>query len=186
MGSDDGKASAVANAEVAREISAAGFEAYGTCAAGELRVRPEVRDMCSSGNCRAFGKNWACPPVCGELAEFQCRIDDRATCHVVQTVRRLRREFDGKTMMEAERVQKQRLSEVADRLRDDGVDALVLAAGTCTVCEKCAYPDPCRFPEKRLSSMEAAGLLVSDVCNSAGVPYNHGRLTIAYTSCILV
>ena len=34
--------------------------------------------------------------------------------------------------------------------------------------------------------MEAAGLLVTDACNAAGVPYNHGKLTMAYTGCALL
>lgn len=162
------------------------FEARGVCAASLLRAKPEVRDMCAAGTCRMYGRNWACPPACGELSEFQRLFGARASCHVVQTVRKLRREFDGKTMLEAERVHKQRVLALANALREHGVDALVLSAGTCTVCEKCAYPDPCRQPGRRLVSMEAAGLVVSEVCELAGIPYNHGPLAIAYTSAVLL
>jgi hypothetical protein len=34
--------------------------------------------------------------------------------------------------------------------------------------------------------MEAYGLLVSDVCQKAGLPYYYGKQTITYTSCILL
>ena len=34
--------------------------------------------------------------------------------------------------------------------------------------------------------MEAAGLMVYQVCEVADVPYNHGPLTIAYTSAVLL
>ena len=63
---------------------------------------------------------------------------------------------------------------------------LVTTWENSTRCKPCAYPEPCRFPGRRLVSMEAAGLLVTDACNAAGVPYNHGRLTIAYTGCALL
>ena len=44
---------------------------------------------------------------------------------------------------------------------------------------------PCRYPTKRLSSMEAYGLLVSDVCTRSGLAYNYGARTMTYTSCVL-
>ena len=63
---------------------------------------------------------------------------------------------------------------------------LPLSSGACSLCRKCTYPDrPCRFPGKRLSSMEAYGLLVSDVCQKSGLPYYYGPKTITFTACIL-
>ena len=98
-----------------------------------------------------------------------------------------RPEFDGETMMDAEREQKARVLKLSKRLAAEGIDALTLAAGTCTICEKCTYPDePCRHPENRLVSMEAAGFMVYQVCEVADVPYNHGPLTISYTSAVLL
>ncbi|MDE8682148.1 DUF2284 domain-containing protein [Blautia schinkii] len=43
-------------------------------------------------------------------------------------------------------------------------DMLMLGAGGCRICGHCAYPKPCRFPEKAISSMEAYGLFVTQVC----------------------
>ena len=71
-------------------------------------------------------------------------------------------------------------------LSDCAPEARVLSAGTCTLCKPCAYPnEPYRFPDRAMVSMEAAGLVVSDVCTQAGIPYNHGKQTIAYSSCVL-
>ena len=47
-------------------------------------------------------------------------------------------------------------------------------------------PAPCRHPDRALVSMEAAGLMVSEACETAGLPYYHGPGTISYTSCILL
>ena len=61
-----------------------------------------------------------------------------------------------------------------------------LTAGCCTICAKFTYPDkPCRYPSKRLSSMEAFGLFVSDICARSGLGYNYGPRTMTYTSCLL-
>lgn len=168
-------------------IEACGFEGTGTCPASELRVRSEVRDMCSSDKCKSYGKSWACPPGCGPIEEYQKLIDAASVCHVVQTVAQLEDDFDIETMMEAAKLQDERCEKLRALLAEHAPQARLLASGTCMICPECTYPDaPCRFPELRLVSMEAAGLVVSDVCTLAGVPYNHGPSTMAYTGCILV
>ncbi len=166
---------------------ACGFETIGSTAAENLRVREEVRAMCNADKCHMYGKTWACPPGCGSIEDYQQLIDQSETCLIVQSVGQLEDDFDFETMMETEQVHKQRYYQLIDAVREKGIDATFLSAGACTLCKECTYPDaPCRFPDKRLTSMEAAGLVVSDTCTSAGIPYNHGKGTIAYTSCVLI
>ena len=172
-----------------RAVEDAGFDCVGAVSAADLQVRDEVRDMCASGKCHMYGRNWGCPPACGELDEWRATLAGCGEGFVFQTVMELEDEFDGETMMEAEAVHKRRTEALADALAAAGVypdGCRVLAAGTCTRCRPCAYPAPCRFPDRRLVSMEAAGLLVTDASNAAGVPYNHGKLTMAYTGCALL
>lgn len=173
--------------DIEKLIEYCGFDCVGSCAAQELVVRPEVRDMCASGRCQKYGHSWACPPACGELEDFKKLISSRTTCYVFQSVGKLEDEFDVEVMLGTEKLQKERLYALADKLVESGIDADILSAGTCTICKECTYPDaPCRFPEKRFVSMEAAGLVVTEACESAGIPYNHGPLTIAYSSAVLV
>ena len=64
---------------------------------------------------------------------------------------------------------------------------LPLGAGCCTRCKDCTYPAaPCRFPEKMVSSMEAYGMLVLEVCKANGLSYYYGPDTMTYTSCFLL
>ncbi len=163
-----------------------GFEYNGFMDPSQLDARHEVRDMCASGTCRIYGHNWACPPACKELEEYQSIFASYAQCMVVQTVVTLEDEFDIDTMLEGESIHKNRFLDLFERMQALNTPMLFLSAGTCTICETCTYPEkPCRFPEKRLVSMEAAGLIVSDVCTQAHIPYNHGKETLAYTSCVL-
>ena len=169
-------------------IQAQGFDCVGDCPAGGLQVREEVRSMCASGKCHIYGTSWACPPACGDIYDFEKQMHGYETCTVVQTVSDLEDEFDGEGMMEAAETHKERIASLIEALDEAGLSAqaMVLSAGTCTICPKCTYPDaPCRFPDKRLVSMEAAGLYVSEVCVQAGIPYNHGANTIAYSSCVI-
>lgn len=165
-------------------IEAAGFECTGECPASSLRCLEEVRAMCADGHCAMYGNNWACPPHTGTLESYQSLFDGKECCVVLQTVMQQEDEFDVETMMLAEQTHRERIQALAEAL--SGTDAVILSAGTCTLCPSCTCPDgPCVHPEKRLTSMEAAGLLVSDVCSAAGIPYNHGRNTIAFVGCLV-
>lgn len=175
--------------DIAGLAAQVGFERSGIAPASAIEVSPEVRDMCNADRCRSFGKNWMCPPHCGELGRFQQMIEAKTACYVVQTVATLEDEFDFDGMVEAEHVHKRRFASFSQKIRTDlnMPDALPLSAGTCTLCPSCSCPDaPCRYPERAFYSMEAAGLLVSDVCSAARIPYYHGKGTIAYVSCVLV
>jgi predicted metal-binding protein len=62
-----------------------------------------------------------------------------------------------------------------------------MGAGACGRCEHCTFPDkPCRFPDKMTASMEAYGIVVSDVCQSNNLPYYYGNNTLTYTGCVLL
>ena len=167
-------------------IEQCGFDCVGECPASELHVRAEVRDMCAADRCQMYEKNWACPPHCGTIEDFASKFSQRTTCYVLQTVGELEDEFDVEGMLAAEELQGERMRKLAGLVADNA-KAMVLDAGPCTLCPDCTCPDaPCRFPDKRLVSMESSGLVVSDVCTSAGIPYNHGRGKMAYTGCLIV
>ena len=171
--------------ELATEV---GFECMGTCSAKDLVARDEVRSMCAANTCQMYEHSWACPPACGEIADFQKQMNEYDKCLVVQTVADMEDDFDVETLEEAGERQKERVLDLVEAIDKAGLSAstLVFSAGTCTLCKECTYPDaPCRFPDKRLVSMEAAGLVVSEVCTQAGIPYNHGPQTIAYSGCVL-
>ena len=104
----------------------------------------------------------------------------------VQTTGTLADDFDYEGMEAIQRRHKRAFADFARQARLLLPDCLPLSAGACTVCRRCTCPDrPCRFPDKRMSSMEAYGLLVGDVCLRSGLSYNYGPRTMTYTSCLL-
>ena len=165
---------------------AAGFEDVCRVNTGSLRVLPEVREMCAADRCRAYGRSWVCPPACGSLERCAERIAAYSDGVLVQTIAALEDEFDMEGIAEAQRVHKRRFETLARQMRRLLPDCLPLGAGVCDRCIVCTYPDkPCRYPGKRISSMEAYGLLVSEVCTASGMPYYRGEKTITFTSCVL-
>ena len=92
---------------------------------------------------------------------------------------------DSKCYRETEQRHMKNFYALAEAIRKVYPDALCLGAGGCRICKQCAYPEPCRFPDKAVSSMEGYGLFVTQVCRDAGIPYHHGDRTITYTACVL-
>ena len=90
-------------------------------------------------------------------------------------------------MMETEARHKEYFVEFEKKLREIYPDMLAIGAGCCTKCKVCTYPNaPCRFPKQAFSSMEAYGMLVTQVCQANELQYYYGDCTIAYTSCYLL
>lgn len=170
--------------ELAEQV---GFSHFGPLNTAALEFRPEVRDMCAADKCRSYGRSWTCPPHCGTLEEMAARAGDYHEGILVQSTAELEDDFDIETMMETEQVHKARFLQLTEAVRSQTGRCLPMAAGACTICNQCTCPDaPCRFPDRAIPSMEACGLVVSQVCESSGLPYYYGPGTLTYTSCILV
>lgn len=150
-----------------------------------LRALEEVRAMCAADRCHAYGKNWTCPPECGTLAQCAAELARFQNGILVQSMGTLEDSFDYEGMMALEAQHLTRFYTLCGQLRECFPDALCLGTGGCRICGSCAYPAPCRFPEKACASMEAYGLLVSEVCSQCGVAYYYGPNTLTYTACIL-
>ncbi|MDC7287218.1 DUF2284 domain-containing protein [Blautia schinkii] len=164
-----------------------GFSNVAEMDVGTVRLLGDVRRMCESNGCGMYGRNWSCPPACGSLEECEARISGYRRGILVQTVGELEDEFDGEGMMETEARHKDAFVRMHDELKKVFPKLLSIGAGCCTRCKVCSYPDaPCRFPEKQFSSMEAYGMLVTQICQDNGMAYYYGPGTIAYTSCFLL
>lgn len=152
-----------------------------------LKPQQDVRAMCEVNRCGMYGKCLSCPPSCGTLEECIAEIRACKEGILVQTVGELEDEFDGEAMMETEHAHKAHFRDLVSRLRGEGLDILPLGSGACGYCKTCAGPDaPCRFPDKRISSVEAYGILVLQLCKDNNMTYFYGKDRIAYTSCVLL
>ena len=168
--------------EKAKEI---GFDAAVPMDPQTLVAREDVRSMCAADKCGAYNRNWTCPPACGTVAECEHRMRQFQNGILLQSIGHMSKAIDSKCYRETERRHMKSFYAFAEEIRKVYPQALCLGAGGCRVCKQCAYPEPCRFPEKAMSSMEGYGLFVTQVCRDAGVPYYYGERTITYTACVL-
>lgn len=152
-----------------------------------IELKPEVRQMCEANTCHMYGKCWSCPPGCGSLETCREKIAGYRYGVLVQTTGQLEDDLDGETMMETEALHKEHFYAFERVLRKQYPDMLAIGAGCCTKCAECTYPDePCRFPKEAFSSMEAYGIVVTQICQANGLAYYYGPCTITYTSCYLL
>ena len=166
---------------------AAGFTCWARLDVGTIVLKPEVRAMCAANTCGQYGRRWSCPPGCGSLEDCARELAGMRRGILVQTVGDVEDSFDFEAMAEIEAAHKARFARMHGELRASGARVLALGSGCCTQCAACTYPKaPCRFPEKRIASMEAFGILVLEVCKANGLPYYYGEGKIAYTSCFLL
>ena len=171
-------------AALAEEV---GFTAWVPLDLKTVELKPEVRDMCAGGSCQQYGKRWSCPPGCGTLEECAAQVERCSYGILVQSVGDVEDSFDFETMMEIQEEHKARFEQMHRAICDRGEQVLALGAGCCTRCKVCTYPDaPCRFPDRMVSSMEAYGMLVLEVCKANHMQYYYGSDKMAYTSCFLL
>ena len=162
-----------------------GFDAAVALDPQKLVAREDVRAMCAEDKCGAYNKNWTCPPAVGTVEACQLKMRQYKSGILLQTVGHARKAVDSKCYRETEQRHRKSFYALAEAIRTAHPDALCLGAGGCRVCKQCAYPEPCRAPEKAVSSMEGYGLFVTQVCRDAGVAYHHGDKTVTYTACVL-
>lgn len=162
-----------------------GFDAAAPLSPAALTARADVRAMCAADKCRAYGRNWTCPPQCGTIEECQSKMHSYTSGILLQTVGKTEKSIDTNAYRRTEQRHLEQFHRLAALMRAAHPGALCLGSGGCRICRSCAYPEPCRFPEKACSSMEGYGLFVTQVCRCCGLPYHYGEKTITYTACIL-
>lgn len=164
---------------------ARGFESVAVLDMSTLKSKPEVRDMCTVNKCASYGKKWGCPPGCGSIEQCQEMMGGYTMGILVQTVGELEDSWDFEGIAQAAATHKERFESLCDSMRQWGEKILPMSAGGCDLCEECAYPEPCRNPERISYSVSAFGLLVNEVCKDNGVTYYYGSDRMAFTALLL-
>ena len=152
-----------------------------------INFSPELLKACESNVCGSYNKCWTCPPGIGPLEDQMQKIKAFSSIFVFTTKACLEDSFDHEGMVKAKEYHNRLTGEMHEQF---GKTNPVFGAGACKVCaadiaQACAYPEPCRFPDKKFSSVEAAGINVTELSMAGGIKYNNGPNTITYFSMIL-
>lgn len=155
----------------------------------EIKITISVRAMCEQNSCGQYGKNYMCPPYTKDIDDCEKEIYSFDDALLFTKAYPKKSSFDMESLMEAaidfgKTIQKMK-EDLPEKHPDK--DFLFLGAGGCPVCKKCACIDneQCRFPEKAVSSVEANGIEVIQLCRDLGLKYNNGQNTVTYMGMIL-
>ena len=85
------------------QARALGFSHAAPLDTAKLSAREDVRAMCAANTCRAYGKNWTCPPHCGTLEDCEYQMRQYSRGILLQTVGITRKAVDTKAYRETER-----------------------------------------------------------------------------------
>lgn len=121
--------------------------------------------LCRDNLCGKYGTNWACPPGFSEHMDTLSEQYDSALL--------LSRTFvcdprDRDAVEECNSMMKATLRSVVEHLRSAGIGCRGFSDGGCDLCQTCAYPDPCRFPDRVMPSVSAIGIDMGAYLESVG------------------
>lgn len=164
-----------------RALKGRAFE-YAVIPTQDISFYMELLDACVANACGNYNKSWSCPPAIDSYEKQKENITSFSSAFVFTTKYVLEDSFDYDGMVNAKRCHNSLTAEMNERFGDSNP---VYGAGGCDVCGTCAYPDPCRYPKKRHTAVEAAGINVTDLSRAGGIRYNNGPNTVTYFSMIL-
>ena len=147
----------------------------------DITFSAEFRQLCAMNSCGLYGKCWMCPPDVGEIEQLIAKAQSFDYALVYQTIGQLKDSFDIEGMLSAGERHNHLVIKIAEH---SGAfpfsQSLNLGSGGCSVCESCAKRDnqPCRFPDRAISSLEAYCIQVSRLAAACGMPYHSGENTI--------
>ena len=167
--------------EFERALKGRVFE-YAVISTRDIAFSPELLKACESNTCGNYNKSWTCPPAVEQPEKQKEKILSFANAFVFTTKFDLEDTFDYEGMQEALAYHSRLTNEMHEKF---GKSNPVYGAGACKLCEICAWPEPCRFPEKTYLAVEAAGINVTELSKAAKINYNNGQNTVTYFSMIL-
>ena len=142
----------------------------------------ELRTACECNTCGNYGLCHTCPPNIGTAEECIEKVSGYKRFIAFQKIYDLEDSFDFEGMMTGQKDFKDVMKGVAMVAREAFKNPLILGAGGCMICERCAAKDnePCRFPDLALSSLEANCIQVSLFAEKCGLKYVNGQNTVTY------
>ncbi len=150
----------------------------------QIPFSDKVLLICQS-DCERYKKCWSCPPYCGTSKELRDRCANFSRLCMFSTVTFTENAWDEAEDLRVKINHEKITAEIKKELQKFLSDLLMLSTG-CMLCESCTCPkSPCRFPEKRVSSIESYGIVAIELAEKLGLSTKFDADTIVYFSMVL-
>lgn len=132
---------------------------------------------CKENKCGSFNTNWGCNPGAKrDVPAFYSEMD-----YVVIISRVFEIDYhDTELLHEVTEDMQRGIRRFVMKLRDNGEECQGFMDGPCLYCGKCAYPEPCRFPDMLMPSVSTLGIGLKEYFESFGESFSfqEGRITL--------
>lgn len=157
--------------------------AYGYMDPRTLEFTERVRFICKQ-ECPMYGQSWACPPAVGTVAECKCKCLAYENCLMIATLTEVSDIANIEETLSTRGDHEEITNQIADLMRQQGVQPYILSTEACAVCPRCAYLDgqPCRYPERMHPCVESQGINVIPALEEQGIPFIYGENVVTWVS----
>lgn len=164
------------------KLNSFGFDNIQEISVSDITFEPSLLELCKQNQCGNYGKNYTCPPHVGNAYGLIEKIKKFDNAVIFQKIYHLEDSFDIEGMIEGKKDFNNLIQEVNELRLSFPVNTLLLGAGGCFICERCACLDntPCRFPDMAVASLESYGINVSKLALACNMNYINGQNTVTY------
>ena len=150
---------------------------------GQLEFSERIRYICQA-ECPRYGQSWACPPGVGSVEACKAKCLDYRECLVIGTITECEDIADIEETLSTRPEHEAVTDQVAQLLREMGVEPYILSTDSCAICEKCTCPEgkPCRHPERMHPCIESHGINLIPTLEENGLEFQYGGNIITWYS----
>ena len=148
-----------------------------------LEFSERIRYICQA-ECPRYGQSWACPPGVGSVEECKARCLGYENCLMVGTITECETIADMETTLATRPAHEAVTDQVAELLRQQGVEPFILSTDSCAICQNCTCPEgkPCRHPQRMHPCIESHGINIIPTLEENGLEFQYGGDIITWYS----
>ena len=152
---------------------------------GQLEFSERIRYICQA-ECPRYGQSWACPPGVGSVEACKAKCLGYRECLVIGTITECEDIADIEETLSTRPEHEALTDQVANLLREMGVEPYILSTDSCAICEKCTCPEgkPCRHPERMHPCIESHGINLIPTLEENGLTFQYGENVVTWFSLI--
>lgn len=151
----------------------------------ELEFSPRIRQVCRR-ECPRYNQSWACPPAVGSVEACRARCLAYPEGLLISTLTEVSDIADIAETLGTRPDHEALTHQVADLLREQGLEVMGLSTDSCAVCSRCAWPEgPCRHPERMFPCVESHGIVVTSLAERYEIEYLYGANVVTWFSLLL-
>lgn len=157
------------------------LEGYFFIDPGELEFSGRVRLICER-ECPRYGKTWACPPAVGTVEQCRARCLGYGGCLMIVTAAKISDIGNIAEALATRGPHEDVTNRVGRLMEEQGAVPYILSTESCAVCDRCAYPQPCRHPGKMHPCVESHGINLVPAMEKRGLELLTDRQTVTWVS----